>query len=163
MNLWDMLESATVMAEKDFWMWIEKSRGISENEGLAMDKALGQLLSFEDPQDVAGFHLRFKMIHSALDTDAIHSVLGGSDDGFYYEKCWAISKGKAYCHTLLFNPLSLAGSITKEYELFEYAASYAVDEVFRSQLQAAGLSRREAEMLKVHIEAPPLVGAKPRI
>ncbi len=91
-----MRETIEPMREDRFWALVEMSGGDA-------DKMTHMLMWFPKEHIIA-FELRMGMILHLLDREDIHDVTDGSDDGFLYARCWIISRGRAYCESVLADP-----------------------------------------------------------
>jgi hypothetical protein len=79
-----------------FWALVEMSDGDADK--------MTRMLMWFPKEEIIAFDLRMGLILYALDREDIHDVTDGSDDGFLYARCWIISRGRAYCGSVLADP-----------------------------------------------------------
>lgn len=156
-NFYETMNDVDALDPEDFWVMIETSRAISKSDGIPHHDALAQTLSLSAPSEIVRFQNMFYALSSQANSDAVHDIIGGSDDVFHYGISGLISMGRDSYESLLADPNGFKAQVA-EYEIFEYAAFYAFEEPTRARLQAVALARQEREILEGSLQTGP---AKP--
>jgi Protein of unknown function (DUF4240) len=107
------------MPEDRFWALVEKSDGDAER--------LKTVLLALPAEDICAFSLALDDMMYALDRRDIHDVTDGSDDGFEYMRLWIISRGRAYCESVIADPHNAPQWGDEENEDFGYVAEDAFE------------------------------------
>ena len=111
------------MDEARFWQLIEQSRE-NEPDCEKQTERLVQLLLQLEPEEIIKFDRIFGIQSDKAyrwDLWAVAYIIngGGSDDGFYYFRCWLIAQGKEFFEAVLEQPDKAAERIKEDDEWVE--------------------------------------------